>query len=196
MKRLIFSLLLILVCIRPAAADNNLTLEILLGMSDQNGTIKGSSSTSGDDFSFALRSSYKLNTFISIDAAYTSFGEIDDTHENAAGHLINEKLTSSAISAGISGTAAINANTSIHGRVGLSQWNFELTRTHSNLPSLAQKLVDRGSNYYYGLGLKYTVSESVFIGTEYSVIDMDITALGISLDNEVKFLSFIVGYKN
>ncbi|MBL0710025.1 MAG: outer membrane beta-barrel protein [Colwellia sp.] len=137
MKKVVLSVLLMSSAL-PVMAESDFSAELLLGMADQE-LSAGGQSTSGDDISFGIRGAYSLNENFSVEAAYQSYGETDDTYIDDWGDTINDKLSSTALNLGFEGILPLENGFSLNARVGISFWDAELKETDSSLPGETSK---------------------------------------------------------
>ena len=193
MKKVVLSVLL-MSSVLPAMAENNFSAELLLGMADQELSANGLS-TSGDDTSFGVRGAYSLNENFSLESAYQSYGETDDTYIDSFGDTINNKLSSTALSLGIKGVIPLDNGLSLNARVGISFWDAEIKETDSAFPGETFKGDDNGNDLYYGIGAQYQINPQIFIAAEYTMTKMGISEAGLSADFDVKNISLSLGYK-
>jgi len=193
MKKVVLSVLL-MSSVLPAMAENNFSAELLLGMADQELSANGQS-TSGDDTSFGVRGAYSLNENFSVEGAYQSYGETDDTYIDEFGDTINDKLSSTALSLGIKGILPLDNGVSLNARAGISFWDAEIKETDSAFPGETFKGDDNGNDLYYGIGAQYQINPQIFIGVEYTMTKMGISTEGVSADFDVKNISLSLGYK-
>ena len=194
MKKLILGLLVSALTL-PAFADSNFTAEILLGMGDQKYSIGNVNSSSGDDVTFGLRWGYHLNEYFGLELAYQNHGQIDGSYRDIYNDKINDEVRSSAFNIGTKGKYPFPNGLSVHGRVGISFWNFELEETDSAFPGEKLTEDDNGNNLYYGLGLQYDITSQLVAGIEYSYLEMDVSILGVAIEHEVNNLALSIGYK-
>lgn len=193
MKKVVLSVLLMSSAL-PVMAENNLSAELLVGKANQELSANGYS-TSGDDVSFGIRGLYSLSENFSIEGAYHTYGETDDTYIDGFGDVINDKLSSTALSLGVKGILPLNNGISLNARAGMSFWDAELKETDSAFPGYTFKSDDNGNDIYYGFGAQYDINSQVTVGLEYTIINMGISSEGISADFDVKNISLSLGYK-
>jgi opacity protein-like surface antigen len=193
MKKVVLSVLL-MSSVLPAVAENNFSVELLLGMADQELSADGLS-TSGNDTSFGIRGAFSLSENFAIEGAYQSYGETDDTYIDDFGDTINDKLSSTALSVGVKGIIPFNNGVSLNARAGISFWDVELEETDSYFPGQTFKADDNGNDLYYGLGAQYDINSQVTVGLEYTITKMGISTEGVSADFDVKNISLSLGYK-
>jgi OOP family OmpA-OmpF porin len=179
-----------------AYAEKQFSASIVLGKSDQETSISGFESVSGDDTSFGVRGDYSINDNIAIEAGYFNYGEMSDTFVDSFGDTINDKIETTAINVGVKASFPLNNQISVNGRLGLSMWDYELAETDSAFPGEVFKLDDDGTDIYYGIGMEFNVSEALFIGVEYTITDMDVSLLNvIKVDHEVSNFAVSLGAK-
>lgn len=175
------------------AAESKFSAELLLGTADQESEINGFGSISGDDTSMGVRGVFTLNENVAFELAFQDYGEMSDSFEDEFGDTINDKVSTDAINFGAKGIIPLGNGLSLNGRVGLSLWDTELKETDSSAPGQVFSADDDGNDLYFGLGAQYAINRQVNIGIEYTMTEMDVSILGISVDHEVKNLSLSVG---
>ena len=129
--------------------------------------------SSDDSTSFGLRFGYQFNDYIAVEIAHHQYGEWDDNSIDESGDSTNAKLDSSSISAGVKGILPLSDDFSLFARAGIAKWDFKATVTDSSMPDEVFRLKEDDNDIYYGIGAEYSVNESISLGLEYSVIDMD-----------------------
>jgi len=194
MKNLALGLLLASSAL-PVFAEGNFSAEFLYGTADQKSSIKDGDSTDGADLSVGIRGAYKINGNIAFELAYQDYGETDDVYIDDFSDTINDKVSSSAFNIGAKGIVPFDSGFSLYGRIGLSFWGIDIKETDSSLPGEELKVDDSGNDYYYGLGFQYDITPQFVIGTEYTITEMDVSVLNLSIENKVKKLSLALGYK-
>lgn len=166
--------------------------ELMIGFADQSTEIANYGSTSGDDISFGLRGVYSFNENIAIEVAFQDYGETDDTYIDSYGDTINDRISASALTAGVKGSVPIQGGLSLSARIGLSSWDVDIRETDSASPGEVYGGSDDGSDLYYGVGLQFDLNDAVYVGAEYTITEMGLS-IG-SADHEVKNLGLFVGY--
>ena len=145
------------------------------------GTDTGTMATKGtsklledrDSASFGLRFGYQFNDYIAIELGHHQYGEAKDEFKDKFGDTINNKLESSSTSAGIKAMLPLSDEFSLFARAGVAQWDFKGTITDSSSPDKAYPIKQDDNDIYYGIGAEYRFNESISLGLEYSILDME-----------------------
>ncbi len=193
MKKVALSVLLVCSAF-PAMAEGDFSAELLLGVANQELSVDGDS-TSGDDVSFGVRGVYSLSENFSVEGAYQSYGEADETYIDEADDTINVKISSTALSLGLKGVLPVSDIVSLSARVGISFWDAELKAVDSSSPGEVDKLDGSGNDLYFGVGAQYQVSAQLFTGLEYTVTKVGLSEGGASEDIDVTNIALSLGYK-
>ena len=179
----------------PAVAENDFSVELLVGSANQESSIDNYGSTEGDDLSLGIRGAYKLHKNIALEVAYQDYGETDSTFVDGWGDFINDKVSSKAFNLGVKGILPFDNGLSLNARIGLSIWDAEIKETDSAFPGETFKADDNGNDPYFGLGLQYDIDDQFVVGVEFAYTEMDVSLYGISVEHEVKNFALSVGYK-
>lgn len=113
---------------------------------------------------------YRFTKFISVEAAYYDFGEIEDQ---------GSSLDVDGISLALVGTWPINDAFSVFGKVGAHDWDAEVSG-----PFTAQLSDDSDGDVFYGIGAQYNFNERISVRAEierYEVDDLDYDVATIGL---------------
>jgi opacity protein-like surface antigen len=194
MNRSILTILLFAAAI-PTFADNKTSVELIVGKADQDTETGSTKITSGDDTSIGIRGSYFFNKNLAFELSYQSYGETDDVRVDSFGDTIHDKIKTTAFNLGLKGILPIENGFSIHGRLGLSSWDWELSSVDSSMPGFVFESDDNGTDFYYGLGLQFDIDDNFFAGAEYTIMELDVDVNSFSIDHKVSNLSAFVGYK-
>ncbi len=101
---------------------------------------------------------------------------------------------------GIKGEMELFENTSINARLGLARWKSgEYTPQKLTNISGHSNSGETGNDIYYSLGAEYKITESLYIGVEYSLLKIAVNATfddeySGSYKNNVKDFSFVLGW--
>lgn len=179
-----------------ALANNNFSGEFLIGQADQQGSTR-LGKKEGSDTSLGFRGAYAFNKNIALELAYQDYGDASDKYVDDFGDNINDTMNTTAINLGVKGTLPFDNGFSLQGRAGLSMWDYELTETDSFLPGTTYRGGDSGTDLYFGLGAQYNITQRIFIGAEYTMLEFD-TKLnkdfkGAKVKTEVDNLSLSIG---
>ena len=122
---------------------------------------------------FGIRFGYQFNDYIAVELGHQQYGEVDEKYVDEYGDNIHNKLKSSATSGGIKGILPLSDDFSLFARAGISKWDMKLTVSDSSSPDEPYSFKDDNNDLYYGLGAEYNFSETVSLGLEYTMLDMD-----------------------
>ncbi|MBD2859549.1 porin family protein [Spongiibacter sp. KMU-158] len=179
----------------PAFADSQaggFSGEVMLGLADQETKVQGAKS-SGDDTSLGFRLSYSVTENVLLELGYSQYGEAENNYVDSFGDSISETMESSAFKAGVAAYAPLNDDFGLLARVGLSKWDYDFEATDSSAPGQVFKADDSGTDFYYGVGMRFNLNEKVFSSIDYTITKMDMEYQGVSVDHEVKNLSVSIG---
>lgn len=178
----------------PAFAQTNASVELLLGSAKQTSKFEGEEFSSSDDVSLGLRASIALNSNIAGEFSYQNFGEINDSYIDVWGDTITDKVSTTAVTAGVKGILPLNDKVSLNARLGIARWDLEVKQTDSAFPGMTFKYSDKGTDFYYGVGAQLKVNDKISLGAEYTVTPMDVSIESDKIDHEVKNLAVSIGY--
>jgi OOP family OmpA-OmpF porin len=148
-------------------------------------------SPSGDDISLGFRGAMSLHKNISAEISYHHYGEADDTYVDEFGDTINDKWTTTAFNLGAKGIFPLDNGVSLNARLGISIWDTELKETDFSITGVTFTADDDGTDLYYGIGAEYDINSNMYVGAEYTLTKMNISAADSDVDN----LSLSLGYK-
>ncbi|MDQ2078143.1 porin family protein [Marinimicrobium sp. ABcell2] len=177
-----------------AHAYQDLSAEVLLGISNQRTDFGDGDRASGDSTSFGLRGAYSFNPNVAVELSYQNYGSYDDRWVDEFGR-IDETFKSSALMAGVKMSLPLQAGYSLVGRVGASHWNFELEEIDSEFPGEVFVFDDSGTGLYYGVGVQLDITQDLFIGVEYTATQMDVTLGGFSVDHRARNIAASLGFR-
>ncbi|PCK08017.1 MAG: hypothetical protein COA42_11270 [Alteromonadaceae bacterium] len=144
-----------------AFADKNLTVEILVGQSAQDyssdwehyrddfAVHRGDDDSSSNATSFGLRFGYQFNPNFAIEFSHMDYG--DDAASN---------------NLGLKAILPVNDKLSLNTRLGISSWHVGGDRAR-----FGNNNAD-GRDPYLSFGAEYALRENIFIGLEYTLVDM------------------------
>lgn len=188
MKKFVIASLL-MTSAAPALAQGNFYGEFLLGNADQ--TVSGSGGgvsvdvVSDSDIAFGLRGGYQFNETFSAELTLQELGEVEDNVDG-----LNLGIDTSIVALGIKAALPINDQWALSGRVGFASWDSDLSVDGQSDGS------EDGSDLYYGVGVDYSFNDTIYLGVEYTLTDMDFgSEEGVSIENEGKVFSLSLGYK-
>lgn len=123
--------------------------------------------------SFGARLGYKFNDYIAAEAGYHQYGEATDNYTDEWGDSISDKVKTSSTSIGLKGILPLSDQFSLFARAGYAKWDLDIKSTDSSLPGDVFSMKEDGNNAYFGFGLDFNISESVSLGLEYSMLNME-----------------------
>lgn len=194
MKKVLTGALLTIFSV-AALAETGFSADLLLGRAEQESSISGFGSTSGTDTSFGIRGAYTLNPNIAFELGYHDYGQTNDRYIDQFGDAITDKVSTTAINAGVKVLSDLDSKLSVHGRLGLSLWDAEIEETDSFFAGQVFKASDDGADIYYGVGAQYLIAPRLRLGAEYTLTDMEPSLYGISVDHEVSNFALSLSYR-
>lgn len=122
------------------------------------------------DTSFGIFGGYSLSQNIAVQLGYQDFGEVDITGANG---------TSEADAFELSLIGSVNASEAVElfAEVGLDAWDATVT-------SSGVSADDDGTDLYFGLGVSFSVNDSIDLFADYqfhSLDDTDIDTFGLGI---------------
>lgn len=193
MRRAVILLLLIATA-TPVFAGNYYT-QLMVGLADQETDFSGFKLT-GDDISYGVRVGYRLNEIAAFDISYQNFGVARDTFLDASSNKITESFETKSVNIGVNGIFPIENGFSINTRLGLAMWTYTLDETDSSKPGQVIRFEDDGYDVYYGMGAQYAIGRHVYIGMEYTIVDIGLSLTGgLSPDHQVSNTAMFIGVK-
>lgn len=172
---------------------SNVSADLLIGFADHQIDYHNGSSESGNDISFGLRGAYSVHQNVAIELAYQDYGETDDTYFDQFGDTINDRVSASAITAGVRGSYLLQNGFSLSARLGASMWETEARQTGSSLTG-ERSGKDDGTGLYFGVGAEYTLNERFSVGAEYTLTDMRLTFERQTADHDVRNFAAFTKY--
>jgi OOP family OmpA-OmpF porin len=177
----------------PVLADNNVSIELLLGSAEQETDFPSGNSISGNDISVGVRGAFEINENIALELAYINYGDAEDV-ETSFGDKVTDTSTFKAISIGVKGMLPLTEDFSLNARVGFSKWDFEVEESYSSTPGFVFKGDDSGTDLTFGLGMEYDINDDIFVGFEYSITDVEIKVEAVEVDHIIKNFGLSIGY--
>jgi OOP family OmpA-OmpF porin len=194
MKKIALGLFLSAIAIQ-AHAETSVFAEALLGNAKQTAKIEDYGSVSAKDVAYGVRGGFNFNTNFALEAAYQIYGDAEDSYVDEYGDSISDEFSASALNAGVKGSIPLGEVFSISARIGIALWDLEYDGTDSSLPGESFSDDDDGNDIYYGLGAQLAFGDSIYVGAEYTITEMDVSLFGISVDHEIENLAVFVGFK-
>ena len=161
----------------PAAADNGFSAEFLLGSADQELTASDSVDSiklSDNSTSYGVRGVYQFNDYFGVELGYQESGEGKKSFVDEFDATIGTEFETRQINVGVKGMLPLQGGFSLVGRLGLSSWDFDADLTDSDFPGVVAELSDSGSDLYYGVGGQYRFSDKLYMGLEYTMLNVDL----------------------
>jgi len=141
------------------AAGSGLYLGLDAGQAEARKYCRNISSCDSADTSVRGELGYQFSNNLSAELGYTSFG----TLFNASNNNINAKQDANAWTASVLGTIPVTERFGIFGRLGYARYNVNNSGTVQGV-----LVVDKDSTKpYYGAGVKFDLSSSWMLRTEY-----------------------------
>jgi len=162
----------------PAAADNGFSAEFLLGSADQEFTASDSVDSiklSDNSTSYGVRGVYQFNDYFGVELGYQESGEGKESFVDEFDATIGTEFETRQINVGVKGMIPLEGGLSLVGRLGLSSWDFDADLTDSDFPGVVAELSDSGSDLYYGVGGQYRFSDTLYVGLEYTMLNVDLS---------------------
>jgi len=122
----------------------------------------GATTCDENDTGFKLFGGWRLNENLAIEGSYSDHGEVD---ASAPGFRVTAGATALAIS--VKGAWELANSFSVFGRLGYARWDTDVSIT--NLGSAD----DNGYDSTYGLGLEYSLTETLGVRGEWERTSFD-----------------------
>ncbi|WP_019531574.1 porin family protein [Dasania marina] len=207
-----------------AESQPGFSAELLFGTADQESDFTDlGGEIDGDDTSVGLRGAYQFNKNFAIELAYKQHGTIDESESYSDSfdwmgegvvdytETYKTEIETKSIDLGFKGMIPLNDSFSLIGRVGITQWDYELTAKYSYFErytdytdssfngtyseSISDSEDDSGTDFYYGIGIQYEFNEHIFAGFEYTITQFDASIGSLEVDQTIKNMSLSLGYK-
>lgn len=127
----------------------------------------------GKSTSFGARLGYQFNDYIAVELGHQEYGEKADNYVDDFGDNISDKISSSSTSLGVKGILPVSESFALFVRAGYAKWDLESKSTDSSLPGETFRFSESDNDITYGIGAEYMITESMSLGLEYSVIEMN-----------------------
>ncbi|MES2673587.1 MAG: porin family protein [Pseudomonadota bacterium] len=182
MKKIALALIIASVA-APSLAENKFTGELLLGKASQElnisysfnneGVIEsGKESFDNDSNGYGFRAGYQIGQHFAVELTHQLYGEYTNSFLDDFDDRIRETIEAKATSVGVKGILPMSDSFSIVGRLGLANWDLDLSSTDSSNPGEVFKLKEDGQDLYYSIGAEFKINEKFFAGIEYSILTM------------------------
>lgn len=173
---------------------SKMSADLLIGFADHKTSFhNGAGSETGNDISFGVRGAYSVNKNVAVELAYQDYGETEGTYFDRSGNIINDRVSASAITAGLKGSYPLQNGLTLSARLGASMWDVEARQYDSSLPT-PRSGEDDGTGVYYGVGAEYALNEKFSVGAEYTVTDMRLAFEEITADHDVRNVAAFISY--
>jgi len=194
MKKIAVGLLLAVPCFTAQAesflSKDRFSVEGVVGYAEQDMDYF----KKGNDLSFGVRTAYAPHKNVALEAGYLNFGEVDETYIDSFGDTINDIVSSQAFTFGVKGMIPLKSGFSLTARLGLAYWDVDAEYIDTAFPGQVFEYDDTGLDFYYGLGAQYAFNEHLYIGLDYTAMEMSADFEGVEIDNKVSNAAFSVGY--
>ena len=145
------------------------------------------------DNTFGLTAGYQFNPYFGVELSYIDLGEIsghlnlDELIPGGFGISTDSNIEASAstLNAGVVGFLPLSPKFTLLGKVGLSFWEAETKYSYEVVDDFTGfvfeeeqgKTDEDGTDLYYGIGARYNINEQMYVGTDYTVFDLDETSV-------------------
>ena len=179
MKKIALFLLVSILTVSSAQAENGLTFGLAVGTAGQEYSdaftdVAGISSVSARDTSMGIRMGIPISRYALLEGAIYDYGEANDDYFDTFGDLISVKLSTTSINFGMAAILPISYTpTEFIGRIGLALWDAEVEFRDSSLPGQVLADEDNGVAIYLGVGARTSITRNVKLGLEYTFFGFD-----------------------
>lgn len=168
---------LALACVFSASAmaDKPFSAELVLGSYNHE-----VSTVSDTVLGYGLRGVWQPHNHFAVEAAWLNYGTAEFGPSSST---YDYEL--SALSAGIKGIYPINDQFSIHARLGLAKWEFDVsgdgeTHTYDDI------------EFYYAIGAEYAIDANIYAGLAYNFFEVNPVSY---VTYEANGFQFYAGYR-
>lgn len=169
--------------------------ELLIGSATQQANFQGVKGRSESDILLGLRGGFRFTDNLATELSWVKYGEPKWSSIDAWGDRITQEVSADALMVGLVGILPLHPAFAVNARAGLAFWNLDLEETDSAFPGEVFRLGDSGSNFYFGLGGEYRISNNIHVGLEYSMLTMEVEVLGMSIDYDVNSALLYTGWR-
>lgn len=88
----------------------------------------------------------------------------------------------------------INEQVSLNARLGIARWDVDVNEIDSAFPGVNFDYSDSGTDLYYGLGGQFKLNNHLSIGIEYTILPIEATFDGDTIDHKVDNIACSLSY--
>ncbi|MEQ3514340.1 outer membrane beta-barrel protein [Pseudoalteromonas sp. BZB3] len=199
-----------------ASSTPSFTTEFLIGSSShklhasQDFDIGHKRSSSNNSTSHGIRFGLPISEYFSVELSKHFYGEADHSYilKIPSGFIhdyvfksipVSLPIETNALKFGIKGHVNINAKLNVNLRVGLANWRYKQYSPAMLVINDIQEQNHSGRDVYFSVGSEYVVSDSIYIGFEYSQFSIKETEQGVytadvSYSHKINDLSLVLGW--
>ena len=199
-----------------ASSSLSFNTELLMGSSSnklhasQDFDLGGERSSSNNSTSYGIRFGLPISEYFSVELSKHFYGEADHSYtRKIPSGLINDNnfesipvklpIETNALKFGIKGHVNINAKLNVNLRVGLANWRYKQHSPAMLVENDVQEQNHSGRDAYFSVGSEYEVSDSIYIGIEYSQFSIKETEQGtysadVSYSHKINDLTLVLGW--
>ncbi|WP_171040755.1 outer membrane beta-barrel protein [Pseudoalteromonas phenolica] len=199
-----------------ASSTPSFTTELLIGSSSnklhasQDFDLGDERSSSNSSSSFGIRFGLPISEYFSVELSKHFYGEADHSYtRNISSDLINDNsfesiavklpIETDALKFGIKSHVNINAKLNVNLRVGLANWRYKQYSPAMLVVNDIQEQNHSGRDVYFSVGSEYVVSDSIYIGFEYSQFSIKESEHGafaadVSYSHKINDFSLVLGW--
>jgi hypothetical protein len=167
MKRLLVALVLCWLAVVPAAhAKTGFYLGGSVGSSSADLDQAGSTRLNFDSVGYKAFAGYGVMRFLAFEAAYTDFGQADESFGTSSFELDMKVGALWAI-----GILPATPRLTVYGRLGYSAWDAEVTTTVPPDPSMSDS--SDGNDLAYGFGIGYNITNHLGVQIEWENYEIE-----------------------
>lgn len=199
-----------------ASSSRSFTTELLIGSSSnklhasQDFDLGDERSSSNNSTSYGIRFGLPISEYFSVELSKHFYGEADHSYtRKISSGLINDNnfesisvrlpIETNALKFGVKGQVNINAKLNVNLRFGLANWRYNKHSPAMLVINDIQEQNHSGRDAYFSVGSEYEVSDSIYIGIEYSQFSIRESEQGIytadvSYSHKINDLSLVLGW--
>ena len=122
------------------------------------------------DSGFKIFGGFQFTKHWGAEVGYVDFGKAG-IRGSVIGIPFTGDLGITAFTLAGTGTLPLGENFALLGKVGLAQWNADVSVSGAGSTS------DSGSDMFYGIGARYSFNKNLSVQAEYEVLDMDVDSV-------------------
>ena len=199
-----------------ASSSPSFTTELLIGSSSnklqasQNFDLGDERFSSNNSTSYGIRFGVPISEYFSVELSKHFYGEADHSYtrkipsglmndNNFESIFVRLPIETNALKFGIKGHVNINEKLNVNLRVGLANWRYKQHSPAMLVINDIQEQNHSGRDVYFSVGTEYEVSDSIYIGFEYSQFSIKESEQGtysadISYSHKINDLSLVLGW--